>query len=216
MYNSPGYEQKQILEEMREKKARADAIISLARKKAEIIIQNSLKEAEEKFKVAYNEGFEKGYREGVKKGTDEGKRELTKSKNESIKTVKSLIENYEKELDKLLDGLQPHIIRLVQEIAQNLVQKEVEMDKDTIIRNIKSAGRKLTTPDKITVHVNPKDAPYVIDCKADIISQVANILEMEVAPQEDIMPGGCLINSMSGIIDATIPTRWDGINEKGI
>ncbi|MFQ5730266.1 MAG: FliH/SctL family protein, partial [Waddliaceae bacterium] len=61
---------------------------------------------------------------------------------------------------------------------------------------------------KITIYVNKKDWEIVERERAKIKGVFENLEALSIRPQDDIAPGGCVIETERGIINAQLENQW--------
>jgi len=114
---------------------------------------------------------------------------------------------------KLVDSMTPRIKELIFSAAANILKKEIREDEDLVIRTIKDAARNLTNRDRIYLSVHYSEARHVLESKSKILSAQSMIKDLEIIATDDVSPGGCIINSATGIIDAGLDSQMEALDE---
>jgi flagellar biosynthesis/type III secretory pathway protein FliH len=146
--------------------------------------------------------FENGLRQGEKAGAAmaEAKiEELMKRHAETILEIgrmkASLYAKVEREVAKLSIA-----------VAQKIVHREIQIDKDIIHSLVHVALTHVMKKTPVVVHVNPADYEYLSTRQADL-SQ-AESRNVSLVSDKSIERGGCLIETDSGDIDARLEEKF--------
>lgn len=166
---------------------------------------------EEGLKKGYQEGHEKGHQEGVAAGTQQGIQEgLIKGeqqKKEEIDEVNSRLKHI---TEQLLDPIKQHddeieeaILNLVLTISRAVIMRELILDSQQIRRTVADAVNALpSTPGNVKITVNSVDYDRIIS----IASSIAD--DVQVLSSDDILPGGCKVETLHSQVDATVEKRF--------
>lgn len=106
-------------------------------------------------------------------------------------------------LDQFYARAEPEIVSLAMAVARKIIGAELATSPDTvllIVREALTSGRRAR---RIEIKVNPSDAPRV---RAGNLN-LASSCEVEITATAGIEPGGCIIETEFGIIDARLETQ---------
>jgi len=184
----------------------AKRIVEDANLKAEQIIKEAEEKAEEILGKAREEAFESGFNEGFQKGEEEVKRLIDRLHiilQAAIDKRKEIIKNAESQL-----------IDLVLLIARKVVKTISEEERNVVIENIKEALKKIRGEAEITIRVNIKDLEITTRQRENFISMVESLENVRIEEDSRVDPGGCIIETSFGDIDARIQTQLNIIEEK--
>jgi len=109
--------------------------------------------------------------------------------------------------ERLLEELQPHIVRLAIAIARRIVAAEIRQNPRVVERTVKAALEDLACHGELHVRVHPDDRPVVqelLESDETLLGQLSNL---RVIGDSSIKRGGCIVESDYEIIDADIPTQ---------
>lgn len=149
--------------------------------------QRLLREIHEKTERERERGYDEGYAEGLA--------ELT----ERLTAVCKL------EHDCLKD-LEPQVLALVYQCAEKVIARELHQDKASIIDLIRGALRNLSGS-RMTIRLNPEDVPMARAHNAALFQVVEATCTMTFKEDPTVAPGGCIIESEIGTIDAQLGTQ---------
>ena len=185
-------EAKRIIEEA---ETRAKKIEEEAKKKAFSYL------AEEK-KKAVSEGREEGY----KSGEDEAQR--------LIGRLHIILNAAIDKRKKLIDSTERQLIDLVLLISKKVVKVISEKAKAVVIANVKEALKKVSRDTEITIKVNTKDLEITTKHKKSFIQQIEGLENVTVEEDSRVDPGGCIIETSFGDIDARIQKQLGLLEER--
>ncbi len=184
----------------------AERIIEEAKQKAEAIVREAEAKASEIKEKAREEAYNEGFEEGFKKGEEEVKRLIDRLHviiNAAIDKRKEIIENAEAQL-----------VDLVLLIARKVVKIISEEEKNVVIENIKEALKKVKGDAEVTIRVNINDLDITSKQKKMFIEMVEGLKNVRVEEDSRVDPGGCIIETSFGDIDARIQTQLNILEEK--
>jgi flagellar assembly protein FliH len=173
----------------------AEKIINEAKGKAEAIIQE-----------AKSKAFEEGRDEGFNTGKEEVERLIERLHvilNAAIDKRRIIIENTERQL-----------VDLVLLIARKVIKVISEAERKVVIENIKEALKKVRKETEITIRVNIEDIDLTTKNKKRFISLVEGLEHITIEEDSRVDPGGCIIETSFGDIDARIATQLNVLEEK--
>ena len=191
-----------IEEALNKAKEEADKILLEAKNESRKLLKESQLYCTSAFSQSERDGFVQGREEGLK----QGKLDVV----EHVKEAKSIIEQAVKERELLIHGSEPELARLSIEIAQKIIGRELSQDKDTILGIVKEAMKKIkTTREHVLIKVNSENYETVLNNKDIYAKMVEGLKNIEVVQDNKIEPGGVMIETNLGNIDARIETQLE-------
>lgn len=187
-------------------------IITAAEAEAEQIKQEALREAgeiarqkaEELAAAAREEGYREGYREGLAKAEAEA---------EEIRArARRVLQAAEKQRSALLASLEQEIVGLSVEIAEKIVCQQLTLAPETILAVTREALHAARNRQSLTIYVNPADRQTVESQLGELQKLLAGPAALAVLADEAISPGGLVVETEHGRVDATLETRWETIS----
>ncbi|MBS3904860.1 MAG: HrpE/YscL family type III secretion apparatus protein [Simkania sp.] len=115
---------------------------------------------------------------------------------------------FDREIKALRLELQNQILPLALKAARKIVANELKTHPETIVEIVIQALTPVLQSKQITILVNKVDRETLEAAKPrfrDILDQVDSFTILD---RPDISPGGCVIETESGIINATIENQW--------
>ncbi len=173
-------------------------------------IEEMLSQAKENAKKTEKEGYDKGYKEGHDKGSEDGLKEATSLMESLIEAVDSLKNVrrsfYEKSEKEMVD--------LVSRTVAEIVYRETSEGGDIIADVIRNAVKDLHTKQFIKIRLNPVDMEIAQKLEDELIKSIDEVEGVEMKEDPAVSPGGCIIESNIGELDATVETRLKAMHEK--
>lgn len=118
------------------------------------------------------------------------------------------IARLEEEVAKVRKDLEKQVIPVALKAAQKIVNKELELSPDTIVEIVAGNLKSVAQHKQVTIYVNKKDIES-LEAQRPRLKQVFEHLQvLSIRERADISPGGCVIETEGGIINAQIESRW--------
>lgn len=165
--------------------ANASEILEIARTEAAAFRQETAVEAETIKEVAYKEGFQEGL----------------VSLNKHILELNTELEHLRKEVQK-------NILPLALKAARKLVGEELKLHPDRIVDIVLTSLKPVTQHRKIVIYVNKADLQMLEENKGRLKKIFEHLESLSVQERGDIEPGGCMIETEAGIINAQLENQW--------
>ncbi len=138
--------------------------------------------------------------EAKKEGFDEGLEVL----NEHILKLDSSIKDLSKEYEA-------KILSIALKAAKKIVAEELKTHPDTIVNIIKGALKPVTQHLKVKIFVNKQDLDILEKEKPKIKEMLQQVQIFSLEERNDIEPGGCIIETEKGIINAQLDNQFRAI-----
>ncbi|MDR5689441.1 MAG: F0F1 ATP synthase subunit delta [Armatimonadota bacterium] len=125
-------------------------------------------------------------------------------------------------LDRLLDDLSrqapaslaeqfaPAVVTLALEVARKVIRRAVECDPALLLGWVREAAERLHASGALVVRVNPQDLERLRSSGVDL-ERAGVRLRWVADPSVD---GGCVVESDSGVVDATVATQLRTLQER--
>lgn len=160
----------------------AEAIIVEAKKQAEQIIAA----AHEEFEVQKKEGFEEGVMEA------------------KLEMAEKMIDSVAKSVD-YFQGLEGKLTDLVVKALRKVVG---EMDqRERIVAVVRNSLAVARNEQKVMVRVCPEEVPFLQESLTEIMRAYPTINFIDIVPDGRLNPGGCILETDIGIVDASIDVQ---------
>lgn len=146
------------------------------------------KECEELKEQALKEGFQEGFQQWA----------------EHIAKLETEITNVRSEMEKVVG-------KAALMAAKKIVGREIELSQDTVADIVTNSLKSVSQHKKITIYVNPKDLT-IVEVHRNKLKEIFESLEtLSLRGRDDIKPGGCIIETEGGIINAQLENQWQAL-----
>lgn len=185
----------------------AEEIIKSAKIEADNIVANAEKESEKVLEKTYIESKkviehsrDTGFKEGFNKGYDEGK----KASDELILEANQIKRNYLQEKEVTLSSLEDEVVELIISICEKILNQKLLDDKESIISIVLKGIKSLNVRDSVVIRVSREDYD-IVDMSKERILAMANLIDdIVIKVDNNLSKGGCIVESTSGNVDASI------------
>lgn len=161
-----------------------------------------IKKDAEKYRIQVTQECEAIKEDGFKKGYDDGFQKWTEH-----------LADFEKRLEAIHKELQQSVIPVALKAAKKMIGRELELSEDTIVDIVASNLKAVAQHKKIIIYVNKKDLDAMEKNKPRLRELFENLESLSVRSREDVAPGGCIIETEIGIINAQFEHRWDKLEK---
>lgn len=156
---------------------------------------------------AYAAGFEKGKTEGFESGSADALNQYQADSAALLNAVNLL----SKEETNLIKHSQTGLVTLASKIARRLLSCELALNPDVIHHIVSEALTKITDKSTVSIRVHPDDLPALQTHQSTLKQLVPDIQTLHLDSDPNIEPGGCMIETSLGYIDATVATKLASI-----
>ena len=184
----------------------ASKIVRDAEKKAQSIVADAEAERDGKLKEGYDDGFNKGREEGFK----EGELEVTRLIDRMHVIINKTLDRRE----VILSETEQQIVDLVLLMTRKVVKVISENQRNVVVSNIVHALRKMKGRGDVTIHVNLADLALTTEHTKNFLSAAENVNNISVVEDSTVDPGGCVIDTDFGAIDARIASQLNELEQK--
>ena len=166
-----------------------------------------LRQIEEK---AYSSGYAEGERVGRAEATAEAKVEI----QPQIQFLDNAIKAIQEEREAFFQENELHIVKLAMEIAKKIIQRELQQNPEILLYVVREAMRRVGHGGRIVVRVNPEDIKILEDTGNILGNQKSAFSAVDFVASDEVLRGGCIIDSESGIIDAQLDVQLERIENR--
>jgi len=184
----------------------AEKILAEAREKAQQIEKDSLSAFENERKEAEERGRVVGREAGFVEGKDEVAR--------LVQRTQTILERAQEKRTEILAETEQQIIDLVLLISRKVIKVISENQRNVVISNVAQALRKVKGRGNIYIRVNVVDIRLATEHKKEFIDMVEGAKSVQIVEDTTVDPGGCVIETDFGEIDARISSQLAELEQK--
>lgn len=152
--------------------------------------KEAVKEAEKIKAQASQDGFEEGLA----------------SLNEKLLKLNSMIDAFEKEMVK-------KIMPIALKAAKKILGAELSLSPEKILDIIKQCLKPVAEHHSVKIFVNKADLAILEQNKDQLKKQLQQVKIFILQERSDIEPGGCIIETEAGIINAQLENQWRALEK---
>lgn len=113
--------------------------------------------------------------------------------------------------ESLLTGSSHDMLRLVMTIARQVVQAEITIHRELVLKTVERALQAAVQADSHRILVSPEDLATVKEKKPFFLASIHGLKSITVEADPTIAPGGCRLESELGEVDATVEGQLEEI-----
>jgi flagellar assembly protein FliH len=190
--------------------SQAQADLQAAREEAERLVAEAQQrgadieaDAKKSFDDGRRDAEEQGRAAGREEGYQEGKAEVERL----VERSRVMLERAQDKRGEILAETEQQIVDLVLLISRKVIKVISESQSGVIKANVVQALRKVKGRGNITIRVNMADLKLTTDHIKDFTQLVEGNSAIQVAEDSSVDPGGCVIETDFGEIDARIASQ---------
>jgi len=171
---------------------------------------NACESFEDQLRMAEKKAYGEGFTDGKQTGGEEARKEMAATLHQFRRAYVEL-EKFRKEIYLNAEAT---AVELALAITRKLVHFEVSANPNVVAAVIRDALTRIVDQERICIHVNPSDMQVVTDAMETFVGGVKSTDSMTFEPDTAVVPGGCMIVTNFGEIDAGIDTQIAMIEER--
>jgi flagellar biosynthesis/type III secretory pathway protein FliH len=168
-------------------------------------IQEMILESQQKEVDAYQKGVQDGHKDGRKAGIAEGSKEI----ETVLRTLQQSMQEIKKLRKELCLKAEKETVSLSLAIARKIIVLEPATNPMVIEGVVKKTFETIAINAPVRIRINPSELAYMRD-RRHLIPIEGDVTFVEDA---SISRGGCMVESLSGDVDARIESQFEMIEE---
>ena len=161
--------------------------------------------AREQVKALREEARQKGHEQG----REEGRSELA----DKLQEVLVLLNGAALLKKKILKETEPEILRLALRVAEQILHSEVSLHRDVCLNIASEAIGRVSDREQIVLKVSHEDVDVIKKYKDRMAGIVDGVKSFSILEDAQVEPGGCVIETALGYVDARLSTKLSLIEE---
>lgn len=191
----------------------AEQIIARAKQQAKEISEqiNIEKENWEQEKAqliaaAKDEGFTVGHAEGKQQGYDEV--------SGAIQEAQGVIDTAKIHYNDKVFAAERTILKLGLKVAEKVVNQSLNIDERLLSTIVEGVLKEVREDREVQIHIHPNYYDLLVAQKDELLNIFPGETSLYLYPDEDLPETGCIIESESGRIDASVDSQLAEIKQK--
>lgn len=117
----------------------------------------------------------------------------------------------EKEVRSVHDEVKRAVAPLALQATKKVIGRELEVNPEIVTEIVGHALRAVTTHRKVTIYCNRNDLEWLEKNKGKLKEKFEHLESFGIQERGDIAPGGVIIETESGIINAQLENLWQAL-----
>lgn len=105
---------------------------------------------------------------------------------------------------RLYQEAEGQILQLAIAVAEKVIHTEVGTNRNIVLDVLRAAAKNVVDHDNIKIRLNPGDLGYLVEMKQELSQEVGWLKDAAFEGDPSIKPGGVLLETTSGEIDARL------------
>lgn len=188
----------------------ADAIVQKARQEAQRLTSGAAQEG-------YARGFEQGLNEGRERGSREGFEETVKQLTPRLQTLidawNAALMQWESDRTCMFLEAKRDVLELALRMARMIVHRHIAVDQSVVADQLVAALKYVGKTSSLVVAVHPSDRELMSKTMPALLEQLGRCEQVALRDEPSLQPGGCVIATEGGRVDASIETQLRRLTE---
>jgi len=154
---------------------------------------------------------EQQVQESYEKGFAEGKRQAERGLANVFKALRDAVEELTDLKEHIYRASEEDILELAVMIARKVIHQEIATDRLILAKVVSAAVSNASDRDELVIRLNPEDHRLVSAHKHLYLNGCNDERLVELRADDVIAPGGCIVDTVMGEIDARTDSQVDEI-----
>ena len=198
---------------VQEAQQQAKEIINHAKQEADLLHQHMEEQRQafaiEKDRIA-NQAREEGFSAGLHEGREKGYLEYSAI----IQSAKSVVDSAKHDYRMHIDSSEREILELGLKVAEKILGVKITNNEEEFLSIVKRALKEARDNQEVQLHVHPNHYDFLLANKEELIMLFPKEVNFYIYPNDELSESGCLIESESGRIDASVDSQLEEIKRK--
>ncbi len=191
-------------------------VIELERQIIELNTLLESKDAEKQVAAeeAYSAGIEEGRRVQEEVAREQFEQEIQQMNKTADNSLLELLQSDLESRNRYFESLTEELIKVAFATAQQVINREVQQDRTIVESVVRGALFYIADKRGVEIRVNPDDQQRVQELISAFQSGGERFVSAAVIPDSQVLDGGCVIESASGIVDAQIEVQLTEVEQE--
>lgn len=157
---------------------------------------------------------EQGFQQGYDEGLVQAEAAVQEQYNEMLAQAKSILEQSFQSKELIIQEAEPFLLELSCAIAEKIIHKQLLLEPEWIIQQVKQVLSRRRDQGVITLCVAPSQFAFIQNAREELVLAIDSQAELQILPDASVKDEGCVIRSSFGSIDARIDTQLTEIKKE--
>jgi len=113
-----------------------------------------------------------------------------------------------------LGEIEQEMLSLIAAMAEKVVRRKLEADDQVVLEVVRETLAQAAGANQVTVRVSPAEQPLVQEAQQLLLSALGPVDELQIVADDNVLPGGCLVETERGRFDARVDTQLQVLSEE--
>ena len=165
--------------------------------------QKILAEARETAEQKIREGYEEGYQ----RGQDAAQQAFVEETGGALQALKHAAQTMSQARSEFLTQLEEQLVALTEAVAARVLHREANTSTEVVRKAAASALEHLAKNEHTVLRLNPRDIEALQAAGMSILDETKDFEHVEVQLDDSVEPGGCVAETDTLRVDATLTTQ---------
>jgi flagellar assembly protein FliH len=171
--------------------------------------ESQYRELEAKVDALVSESYQKGLREGEQAGYNRGHEEGKAEARRIIGQLQPLLTEMVNHKNDIYLSAEQDVLELAMIIARKVIGSKAESCQELILDTVKKSLPLLLEKSRLTIKVAPEQEQFLNENFGNILDMDKDLKEIKIESDRRISPGGCILETSSGRVDARIEKQLE-------
>jgi flagellar assembly protein FliH len=196
---------------------RGQELMPTAPPEHEVLLQQPQVEAERCLAAAQERATvmeAEGYRAGLTKGEEAARAAMQAQFAALFAGLQKATEECVRLRQDILQQAEADVVTLAFHVARKIIQHEATCNPEILAATVRRALAHVTDRERVVVRVNPAELQRALQLKEDLLYTVEGLRHLGIEGDEAVRPGGCLVDSTCGEIDARLEVQCEELEQR--
>jgi flagellar biosynthesis/type III secretory pathway protein FliH len=169
------------------------------------LLARAAREAEAMREQARQQGHQEGYAEGLQQGVEHAR--------SAAAAIAAAAAGIDEVREQESHALERDAAELALALAEKILAGTLDVQRERVLDVVHGALRHVADRRTITIVVNPDDMEIVMACVGELRAKAGGIENCEVQADRRVAPGGAIVGTSEGEVDACVLTQLQRARE---
>jgi flagellar assembly protein FliH len=183
----------------------------------ELLLQQAQMEAERCLSAAQERAAAleaAGYKAGLKKGEETARGEVQAQFASVLTSLQNAAVACASLHQDICQRAEAELIDFAFHIARQIIHHEATCNPEILATTLRRAFAYVMDRQRVVVRVSPTDLQRALALKADLLQSVDGLKHLSIEGDEAVSPGGCLLETSCGEIDARLEAQFEELEQR--
>lgn len=165
------------------------------------------KEVLQRLESVQEEAYKEAHRLGLDEGREKAYQEYREKFESNLASWDQLLQELESLKSTLAEQHERSLVQMLFHFASKIAHREIQAYPEQVTEIVKECVARSQGDEELRVFVSPSDFEFLKTAAQKTGRDQSFLKRVDLVQSEEITPGGCIVESNYGQIDATLETR---------